>query len=45
MMQDLDGLFESDGNKQAYRDSRNVYEEILPGVNRQVRCVDFEHRC
>ena len=40
MMQDLDGLLESDGNEKAYRDSRNVYEEIFPGVDRQVGCVD-----
>lgn len=45
MMQHLDGLLESDGNEKTYRDSRIVYEKILPRVNRQVGCVDFEHRC
>ena len=45
MMQELDGLLESDGYEKAYRDCRNVYEEIFPGVDRQLRCVDFEHRC
>jgi hypothetical protein len=44
MLQDLDGLLESDGNEKAYRDSRNVYEEIFPGVDRQVGWVEFEHR-
>ena len=45
MMQGLDGLLESDGNEKAYRDGRNVYEEGLPRVNRQVGRVNFEHRC
>ena len=45
MMQDLDTLLESDGNEKAYRDGRNVYEEVFPGVDRRMGCVDFEHRC
>ena len=45
MMQDLDGLLESDGNEKADRDRRNVYEEVFPGVDRQMACVDVEHRC
>jgi hypothetical protein len=44
MMQELDGLLESDGYEKAYRDSRNVYEEISPGMDRRVRRVNFEHR-
>ena len=45
VMQGLNGLLEPDGNEKAYRDSRNVYEESLPCVNRQVGRVNFEHRC
>ncbi len=45
MMEGLDGLLEPDGNEKAYRDSCNVYEEIFPGMDRQVRRVNFEHRC
>ena len=44
MMQGLNGLLEPDGNEKAYRDGRNVYQEIFPGVDRRVGCVDFEHR-
>ena len=43
MMEELDGLFQSNGNEQADDDRREMNEEVLPGVDSFVGSVNVEH--
>ena len=43
MVNELDGLFEADGDEQADDDGGDVDEEVSPGGGGMVRRMDFEH--
>jgi hypothetical protein len=43
VMDELDGLFEADGEEQAKADGAHVDEKVFPGVDGFVRRVDVDH--
>jgi hypothetical protein len=43
MVEELDGLLQSDGNEQADDDGRDMDEEVFQGVDGFVGSVDVEH--
>ena len=44
MVDEFDGLFDSNGDDEAYDDGGDVDEEVAPGVGGVVGRVDVEHR-
>ena len=45
MVEELDCLFEADGDEQTDDDGGDVDEEVAPGVGGVVGWVDVEHGC